>query len=56
MDYLGGRAIRTPIYLVIRGNQHPAHRGVQYVVPSGLFTDIIYIHNVGSHTLPHFDV
>ena len=30
--------------------------GVQYVVPSGLFTHIIYTLNVGYHTLPHFDV
>ena len=45
--------VRSHIYLIFEVTNTP---GVQYVVPSGLFTRIIYTRNVGSHTLPHFDV
>ena len=43
---LGGRAVRSHIYSLDEVTNTP---GVQHVVPSGIFTHIIYTRNVGSH-------
>ena len=51
---ISGRALRAPIFA--RYHEVTNTPGVQCVAPSGLFTCIIYTRNVGSHTLPHYDV
>ena len=52
--YVSGRAVRSHIYLIFEVTNTP---GVLYVThPPDYFTCIIYTRNVGSNTLPHFDV
>ena len=50
---LGGRAVRSHICSLDEVTNTP---GVQYIVPTGLFTHIIYTRNVGSHILYNHNI